>query len=82
MGGVTIQAGAPVVLYIGAANHDPQCKQHLSFGRGIHHCLGAALAKIEAEVALQYMPPFDVVSTKLRKSLLFRGQSELQVTIR
>ena len=77
--GHTITAGSQVVLYIGAANHDPEAGAHLAFGRGIHHCLGAALARLEAEVALEKLPPFRVVSHKRRKSILFRGCSEVRI---
>ncbi len=77
--GITIKAGSAVLLFIGAANHDPQAGSHLSFGRGVHHCLGAALAKLEVEVALAAFPPFEVKSSRLRKSLLFRGYSKVMV---
>ena len=78
----TIEAGNPVLILIGAANHDPDAGPHLSFGRGVHHCLGAALARLEAEVALSALPPYEVHSFKRRKSLLFRGCSEVQLSLR
>ena len=65
IGGVTIPAGAPVLLSIAAANRDPARfrfperldvrradNPHLSFGQGIHYCVGAPLARIEAAVGL------------------------------
>lgn len=65
IGGVTIPAGATVTLSVAAANRDPQrfdgpdlydpardVGGHLAFGHGIHFCLGAALARLEGEVAL------------------------------
>ncbi len=64
-GDVTIPAGANVALMIGAANRDtrrwPDADQlridrpnpkPLSFGHGIHHCLGAALTRLEMQVAV------------------------------
>jgi cytochrome P450 len=64
--GVPIPAGATMLLFWGAANRDPAeydrpddvvldrptSRHHVGFGRGIHHCVGAALARLEAEVVL------------------------------
>ncbi|MEE1800982.1 cytochrome P450 [Streptomyces sp. NPDC101062] len=66
IGGVTIPKGASVVIATAAANRDPRAftdpdrfditrspdTVHLGFGHGIHYCLGARLAKIEAECAI------------------------------
>ena len=68
IGNKKIKAGQRVLCLIGAANRDPaaftnadvfdigrQEPNHLSFGRGIHYCLGAPLAILEARVAFSRM---------------------------
>jgi cytochrome P450 len=65
VGGVEIDAGESVLCLLGAGNRDPDVYaepdklditrskiEPLSFGGGIHHCLGAQLARIEGEVAI------------------------------
>ncbi|GAA1334249.1 cytochrome P450 [Streptomyces sanglieri] len=66
LGGTDIPTGAPVLVVLGAANRDPErfpspdqldanrdAAGHLAFGHGIHRCVGAPLAKAEAEIALR-----------------------------
>jgi len=66
LGGTAIPAGVPVLVAIGAANRDPErfpspdqldlerdAVGHLSFGHGIHRCVGAPLARAEGELALR-----------------------------
>lgn len=64
--GITLRAGEAILACYGAAGRDPlvhggdagrfdvtrAAKDHLSFGHGAHHCIGAPLAKLEASVAL------------------------------
>jgi cytochrome P450 len=63
--GTTIPKGAPVVLLLASGSHDEarfqhadtfeptrEDNQHLGFGGGIHYCVGAPLARIEAHIAL------------------------------
>ncbi len=65
LGGQTIRRGEGVIVILGSANRDPSRftdpdtldfaradVKHLAFGRGSHYCLGAPLARVEAEVAL------------------------------
>ncbi|MFD0022979.1 cytochrome P450 [Streptomyces sp. NPDC058382] len=66
LGGTDIPAGLPVLVALGAANRDPErfaspdlldperdATAHLGFGHGIHRCVGAPLARAEAEIALR-----------------------------
>ncbi|KRE28806.1 cytochrome [Mycobacterium sp. Soil538] len=67
LGGVHIPAGTVVMLCLGAANRDPRkfeqphefhldrknVREHIAFGRGIHTCAGAPLARVEGRVTVQ-----------------------------
>ncbi|HEV8566983.1 MAG TPA: cytochrome P450 [Actinoplanes sp.] len=97
LGGVTVDAGERVVAYLGAGNRDPErfadpdrldlargdCAP-LSFGGGIHYCLGAPLARLEAQVAfpalLRRFPHIELAGTPERRdSLAIRGFVRLPV---
>jgi cytochrome P450 len=97
LGGVTVDAGERVVAYLGAGNRDPErfaepdrldlarcdCAP-LSFGGGIHYCLGAPLARLEAQVAfpalLRRFPHIELAGTPERRdSLAIRGFTRLPV---
>ncbi|MFE4862422.1 cytochrome P450 [Streptomyces sp. NPDC056670] len=102
LGGTEIPAGAPVLIALGAANRDPLrftspdrlaldrgAAAHLGFGHGIHRCVGAPLAKAEAEIALRAIllrfpgirlavPPDQL---EWRRTRLIRGLAALPVRV-
>jgi cytochrome P450 len=99
LGGVMIPAGARVFIVFGAANHDaqmfsaperfdlqrPQADQHLALVHGIHYCLGAPLARLEARIAItvlvQRLPELSLVPAQpitYLPSLLNRALQHLE----
>ena len=97
--GVDLEAGERVVAYLGAGNRDPERfpdperlvldrrdNAPLSFGGGIHYCLGAPLARLEAQVALPALVRrFPTLALdgepERRDSLSIRGYTRLPITI-
>jgi cytochrome P450 len=98
--GTTVPAGSAMLCLSGSANHDPEhypdadrfdihrdVGQHLTFGYGIHYCLGAALARLEGRVALdevlQRFPEWDVDWDNARRAptSTVRGWESLPVVI-
>ncbi|MFI9010508.1 cytochrome P450 [Actinosynnema sp. NPDC053489] len=68
LGGVEVPADQLLMLWVGAANRDPRVfadpdafdvtrdpNPHLGFGRGVHFCLGAPLARLEGRLALDVL---------------------------
>jgi len=97
--GMTVRKGERVLLLIGAANHDgdqftnPEQldisrdeRSHIAFGRGIHHCLGAPLARIEATIAfeglLERFSDIKLAATpQFKDHVVLRGMRELHVGV-
>jgi cytochrome P450 len=101
LGGIDIPAGTQIFLSLGAANHEaaifPQpsdfnigrdnAGKHISFGHGIHFCLGARLARLEAQIALEALtrriPGLRLEpdqQLEYSPNMTFRGPAELYVT--
>jgi hypothetical protein len=101
VGGVKIPAGAGILLVMGSANRDeskfedpevfdiarPNAREHLSFGFGIHYCLGNMLAKLQAKIALEeatakipHLRVDDPESIEFRENLSFRVPLAVRVS--
>lgn len=99
--GETMREGDKVHCLFAAANRDERAFErpdqiepdrspnpHLSFGFGIHFCMGAHLARLEARIAiatlLERLPDFELQSERVERlpSLMLRGVEKLPVTFR
>lgn len=98
--GRTVPAGSAVLLMFGAANRDPRRYtnpdafdingdniSHLTFGKGLHYCLGANLARLEGTIALDELlnrwPEWDVDrdSARMAPTSTVRGWEHLRVVL-
>ncbi len=97
--GVTIPTGAKIAALLGSANRDSLVfdnpekinlernpNNHISFGGGIHFCLGAPLARLELSTSLpalfERFPTIQMTEKpELRETFVLRGYSEIQVSI-
>src|SRR6516162_348003 len=102
IGGVRINRGDPVLVALSGANRDParfgdpdrldlgrDSSGHLAFGHGIHYCLGAPLARLEAEIAISGLLTrfgsislaVEAASLRWRPSTLIHGLESLPVRL-
>jgi len=98
--GQSLRKGEPVLLMLGSANHDPSQfidpdvlditradNRHLAFSQGPHFCLGAALARLEGQIAIgrtiQRFPELQLADDPptWRPNVFLRGLESLNVTI-
>jgi cytochrome P450 len=98
VGGAVIAAGRAVLVSIGGANRDPgvfeqpdefridrsDAGRHLAFSLGIHHCLGASLARLETRIAIEELtrryPALEPAAPPTRRPLLvLRGFDSIPV---
>ncbi len=101
LSGVKVEAGEMVMTALGAANRDPRfwgdtaddldvtrpdAARHVSFGSGVHHCLGAALARMEGEIAVtRLLRRFSELSLAAEPTfngrIILRGRDRIPITL-
>jgi cytochrome P450 len=98
--GTTVPQGSAMLLLFGAANRDPrryadpdtfdirrESISHLTFGKGLHYCLGANLARLEGRVALDELlnrwPEWDIdyATAELAPTSTVRGWERLRIVL-
>ena len=97
LGGVTIEKGKKIAVVIGSANRDPDaiddpdkfdisrnCNGMLSFGHGIHQCIGEQMLRRELPIALECLftkfPSFEIAEPPTwQTDPYFRGYTDLQL---
>ena len=95
--GVTVPPGGKVAALLGAANRDPSAferaddldvsrrrNQHVAFGAGLHHCLGAPLARMELQISLPTLlrrcPDLQLAGDPVRRpTFVLRGYESVPV---
>jgi cytochrome P450 len=99
-GGETIKKGEFMMVLFGSANRDPEVfkdpesfdvgrqeNPHIGFGFGIHHCLGASLARLEGQIAiptlLRKVKSIELTNERLeyRDNIILRGLNALPVRL-
>ncbi len=103
LGGVPLPAGSTLWVLYGSANRDEamfgdnaadfdadreRVQQHIAFGKGVHYCVGAPLARLEVTIALQVLArrfssihPVDAASLRYGPSFILRGLASLPVVL-
>jgi cytochrome P450 len=97
LSGVTIPKGSLVVPLLGAANRDPKYFEdpdrfdisrppiHIAFGQGIHFCVGAPLARLEARTVMESLVPLlpnyelDPADVEFRNGMLIWGRKSVPI---
>jgi cytochrome P450 len=100
VGGITVEKGQKIAALLGSANHDPAVfadpetldvgraeNPHVSFGAGVHFCIGAPLARVELQASfgalLDRTSSLELGGDPVRRTeFVIRGLAELPVVLR